>query len=420
MARIVKVKINHVGVKWEQVTLGDVCEIIAGQSPKSSNYNDSRDGLPFYQGKKEFTDKYLGTPTKWTTQVTSEAIARDILMSVRAPVGPINFATKRICIGRGLVAIRTGEQIDREFLFYLLLSMQGEIKGSEGAVFASINKNQIQCISFSKPPLAEQKRIVATLDEAFAAIETATANTAKNLTNARELFESQLERAFTVDAVSEGWTVRSLGEVCLIQPPKREAKARLKLDDKVSFVPMKSLGIRQKDFDSTRTKLLSEVYGSYTCFVERDVLLAKITPCFQNGKLGIAHNLKNGIGFGSSEFFVFRCLNQLIPEYLFYFLSQQSFTDAGVTRMSGAVGQQRVPPKFVHNYSIPVPPFPEQKHIVEMLDKLSAEKQSLVSVYEAKIKALNELKQSLLHKAFTGELTADTKAADRTLSEAGI
>ena len=81
---------------WEQATLGIVCEVIAGQSPKGSNYNNSGDGLPFYQGKKEFGDRYLGAPTKWTTQITREATAGDVLMSVRAPVGPINFSTERI------------------------------------------------------------------------------------------------------------------------------------------------------------------------------------------------------------------------------------------------------------------------------------------------------------------------------------
>ncbi|WP_423910597.1 restriction endonuclease subunit S [Candidatus Spongiihabitans sp.] len=306
---------------WEQATLGIVCEVIAGQSPKGSNYNNSGDGLPFYQGKKEFGDRYLGAPTKWTTQITREATAGDVLMSVRAPVGPINFSTERICIGRGLASIRAKEQIHRDFLFYLLLSMQEQITGSEGAVFASINKKQIESIRFRKPTIPEQERIVAILDEAFAAIATATANTKKNLANTRELFASQLEQAFTGDVVNARWAHKPIAEACLFRPPKLEAKMKLNIDDEVSFVSMKSLGIRQKIFDSTQAKPLGNVYGAYTYFADRDVLLAKITPCFQNGKLGIASGLKNGIGFGSSEFFVFRCPHQISPEFLFYFLS---------------------------------------------------------------------------------------------------
>ncbi|WP_423910599.1 restriction endonuclease subunit S [Candidatus Spongiihabitans sp.] len=87
--------------------------------------------------------------------------------------------------------------------------------------------------------------------------------------------------------------------------------------------------------------------------------------------------------------------------------------------MAGAVGHQRVPLEFIQSYPIPIPPISEQKRIVAVLDKLSAEKQSLVGIYEKKISVLAELKQSLLHKAFTGELTAHPNAADRTFSEAG-
>ena len=111
-------------------------------------------------------------------------------MSVRASVRPINFAIERICIDRGLATIRAGEQIEQDFLFYLLLSMQDQINESERAVFASINKNQIQCISFRKLPLAEQKRIMAVLDEAFAAIATATTNTETKMRALAELKQS--------------------------------------------------------------------------------------------------------------------------------------------------------------------------------------------------------------------------------------
>ncbi len=110
--------------------------MIAGQSPEGRFYNELRQGLPFYQGKKDFGERALKPPTTWTSQTTKEALPGDILMSVRAPVGPINFATERICIGRGLAAIRCREELDRDFLFYQLLSKQDEIAGTEGAVFA--------------------------------------------------------------------------------------------------------------------------------------------------------------------------------------------------------------------------------------------------------------------------------------------
>lgn len=149
---------------WDLVPIGEVCTVIAGQSPEGKYYNNTGNGLPFYQGKKEFSNKYLGPPTTWTTSVTKEAIEGDILMSVRAPVGPVNIATQKICIGRGLAAIRAGEKIDRDFLFNFFIKHESEITGNTGAVFNSINKSQIEAIKIPLPPLSEQRKIVEKLN----------------------------------------------------------------------------------------------------------------------------------------------------------------------------------------------------------------------------------------------------------------
>jgi type I restriction enzyme, S subunit len=175
----------------------------------------------------------------------------------------------------------------------------------------------------------------------------------------------------TVDSgqLPVGWEIKKLGEVCQIKPPKEEAKQRLSDTDIVSFVPMSDLGIQTKTFSLNENKPLSEVVGSYTYFAENDVLLAKITPCFENGKLGIARNLTNGVGFGSSEYIVFRSKGQIEVEYLFYFLSQNSFRKSGASVMTGAVGHKRVPKDFIENYPILLPSLHEQKRIVAILDE---------------------------------------------------
>ena len=115
-----------------------------------------------------------------------------------------------------------------------------------------------------------------------------------------------------------------LADCCIIKPPKSEAKKLIANDDLVSFVPMSNLGIDTPDLLLDADKKLSDVSGSYTYFKDNDVLLAKITPCFENGKLGVAKGLTNGIGFGSSEFIVFRSKGNVVPKYLYYFLLQQS------------------------------------------------------------------------------------------------
>jgi len=126
-----------------------------------------------------------------------------------------------------------------------------------------------------------------------------------------------------------GWETRKLSDVCRIKPPKKEARQSFGEEDLVSFVPMTDLGVRKKEIHSSCDKPLREVAGSYTYFADGDVLLAKITPCFENGKLGIANQMTNGIGFGSSELIVFRPSELLDAHYLFYFLSQDSFRNAG-------------------------------------------------------------------------------------------
>ena len=172
--------------------------------------------------------------------------------------------------------------------------------------------------------------------------------------------------------MSAVWQTKTLAEVCEIKPPKAEARARLKENDPVSFVPMEDLGIGQKFLEPKAERKLSQVAGSYTYFAEGDVLLAKITPCFENGKLGVARDLTNGIGFGSSEYFVFRPNKSLSSEYLYYFLSQDSFRAEGEKTMSGAVGHKRVSKEFIERCQLPFPPLAEQRRIVAILDEALA------------------------------------------------
>ena len=147
------------------VALGDVAEIISGQSPPGKSYNGAGVGTPFYQGKTEFGDMFIGEPVKWTTDPRRFAEQNDILMSVRAPVGPVNIAMQRICIGRGLAAIKPrGDRLHTAYAFYILRAMESEITGSAGAAFASINKGDIEKIQIPLPHLDVQQEIVAEIE----------------------------------------------------------------------------------------------------------------------------------------------------------------------------------------------------------------------------------------------------------------
>ncbi|MEC7784451.1 MAG: restriction endonuclease subunit S [Bacteroidota bacterium] len=201
--------------------------------------------------------------------------------------------------------------------------------------------------------------------------------------------------------MKKGWKLKPLAKVCQIRPPKKEARELLTGEDLVSFVPMDSLGIDEKYFKAEKTKALSKVSSSYTYFKEGDVLLAKITPCFENGKLGIAKDLINQIGFGSSEYIVYRAFKELNNEYLYYFLNQESFRIEGASKMTGAVGHKRIPKDFYENYKIPIPPLPEQKQIVSILDKAFAAIDKAKTNIEKNIQNAEELFQSKLNQIFS-------------------
>jgi type I restriction enzyme S subunit len=169
--------------------------------------------------------------------------------------------------------------------------------------------------------------------------------------------------------VTADWSRRTLAHVCQIRPPKSEARTRCGLDTPVSFVPMEDLGVGSKFVAASRVRPLSSVAGSYVYFADGDVLLPKISPCFENGKLGIARNLVNGVGFGSSEFIVLRPDMTVDAEWLYYFLSRAEMREEGSRITYGTVGQRRLPREFIADYLIPVPPISEQKRIVRILDE---------------------------------------------------
>ncbi|MBW6504406.1 restriction endonuclease subunit S [bacterium] len=386
---------------WETKTVGDVAEVIAGQSPEGSFYNTSGDGLPFYQGKKEFGDKVLGAPTTWTSQITKVALEGDVLMSVRAPVGPVNFATQKSCIGRGLAAIRSGKDLDRNFLFYLLQSKQEEISGTEGAVFASINKREIQQIEIPLPMLPEQQRIVGILDEAFEGLATAKANAEKNLQNARALFESHLQSVFTQRG--KGWVEKPLGSIANFRNGinyTKDSKGEcikivgVRNFQKNYFAPLDDLdtvtidgelsgldSLKQDDILSVRSNGNIELIG-------RCILVGEVEEKVSHSGFTIRIRLSNG---------------EVLPKYLCHFMkssrARKRLTEGGTGTNIKSLNQG-----MLSALGIPFPPIATQKVLVEKLEILSEETQRLESLYQRKLAALEALKKSLLHQAFGGQL----------------
>lgn len=371
--------------------------MIAGQSPEGRFYNKTGNGLPFYQGKKEFTEKFIGDPTTWTTDITKEARAGDILMSVRAPVGPINFATEKICIGRGLAAIRASKEIEKNFLFNFLQKFESEIVGNAGAVFNSINKTQIENINIPLPPLHEQQRIVAILDEAFAAIATAKENAEKNLQNARELFESYLQNVFANPG--DGWEEKTLDQVSITfgrgKSKHRPRNEKTLYGGKYPFI--QTGDIRNSNHYITE---YSQTYSEIGLAQRK--LWPKGTIC-----ITIAANIaETGIlGFDACfpDSVIGLVVNPKIAEMNFVEYLLQSFK-ARLQEKGKGSAQDNLNMGTFENELFPIPPLPEQRSIVAKLDALSAETQKLAAIYQQKLADLDELKKSILEKAFSGDL----------------
>ncbi|MDO8527897.1 MAG: restriction endonuclease subunit S [Deltaproteobacteria bacterium] len=393
---------------WQTEKLGDVCTVIAGQSPEGKFYNNEAKGLPFYQGKKEFTEKFIGQPTTWTTDVTKEAEAGDVLMSVRAPVGPVNFSTQKICIGRGLAAIRPSSGVSSEYLFQFLVYNESEIVGNEGAVFSSINKTQIENIKISLPPLPEQHRIVAVLDKAFEAIATAKANAEKNLQNARALFESHLRSVFSQRG--PGWVDRQLGDETLLEIIDGDRGVNYPngsdFQEEGYCLFMNTKNVRPDGFEFESKMFISE---------EKDRMLRKgklkrddvvLTTRGTIGNIGI---YSEDVPFDNirinSGMLIFRPNKRvLLPSFLFEMFRSKIVKDQIRKQTTGAA-QPQLPIKTLVNFTIPVPVnLEEQAALVKKLRAFEPETQRLSSLYQQKLAALDELKKSILHQAFSGEL----------------
>lgn len=156
-------ELGRIPEEWEVVRLGRVSEVIMGQSPPSSSYNENGEGLPFFQGKADFGNWYPKV-TKYTNEPKKVAEEGDILFTVRAPVGEMNFCNQKCCIGRGISAIRNKDRIDRFYLYYLLTYFRLKLENlSQGSIFDAINSKELKNFLLALPTIEEQRDIVSVL-----------------------------------------------------------------------------------------------------------------------------------------------------------------------------------------------------------------------------------------------------------------
>lgn len=389
--------------EWEWTRLGrkNIAEIIMGQSPQSKFYNKRKVGLPFYQGKADFGE-YFPTPRFWCSKPNKIALKGDILISVRAPVGPVNMCQEKSCIGRGLAALRSRDNVlVNSFLFYYLKRIEKSWVG-KGSTFKAIGKKDLENLLVPLPPLCEQKLIVSKVDKLLSRIDEVKRIRKKSRGETEKILQAALHHVFS-RAEEEEWPLKRFDEFCKINPSKSETK-KLSDDLEVTFVPMRAVSEITGRIQDAETRILGKVKKGYTYFKEEDVLFAKITPCMENGKSAVARNLRNKIGFGSTEFHVIRPLKDAIPEWVYYFVRQESFRETAARNMTGTVGHQRVPKSFLEETIIPLPSLEKQKELVSYFNNLKEKSQILRQRHNETDIILGRITPAILDKAFKGKL----------------
>ncbi|UQX45541.1 restriction endonuclease subunit S [Bacillus velezensis] len=429
---------------WVYFKFTSIFDVQGGtQPPKSQFVDEEREGYVRLVQIRDFSsDKYKTYIPN--TQKLRKMKEEDILIArYGASIGRIltglsgayNVALAKVVYPKG--------KVDKKFLFWLLKSehFQIPLMGISRSAQSGFNKNDLSYFKMPLPPLNEQKRIAEKVERLLSKIEEAK----QLIEEAKKTFE--LRRAAILDKAFRGeltrkwreehpdienaevlydkiislikpkkfeiieeqseyipckWKWVRLGEVVQVNPPKKKLN-EVSEEQKCTFIPMPAVSDKTGKIEEPEEREYRKVKKGYTFFLENDVLFAKITPCMENGKSAIARQLKNGFGYGSTEFHVLRTSEYVNEQYIHYLVRSQRFRAKAKREMTGAVGQQRVPKEFLLNYPFPLPPKKEQDAIVNILDDIFAKDNC--SKFNLQLESeLDILKQCILSKAFRGEL----------------
>lgn len=415
---------------WCWVKLGTVCKFENGYAFKSKDFSEN-DGIPVVRISNIVDSGISLEDCVCTTEknIDEKYIIKngDLLIAMSgATTGKngIYYSDKIAYLNQRVGNIKV---IDKNLLlfqfrnFYIANVEQEILNSAYGGAQPNISSNKICNMNFPLPPLPEQQRIVDRIESLFAKLDEAK----QKAQDALDSFETRkaaiLHKAFTGVLTAqwrkengvgmESWNETILKDVCKVNPKKIDING-LPDDLEVSFFPMASLSEIYGEITEPQTRLLKDVKNGFTNFSEGDVVFAKITPCMENGKSAIIGKLVNGLGYGTTEFYVLRCNENLYNRYLYHMVRDTSFRNKAKAVMSGAVGQQRVPKSFMENYPLDLPSVPEQIEIVRILDDLLAKEQQAKEAAEAVLEQIDLIKKSILARAFRGELGTNNLAEE--------
>ena len=419
---------------WCWTNWGECGEFVAGSGFKNEYQGFTNYDIPFYKVSSLKTANETGYLCDNTNTV--DETVRKKLKAALIPANSLLFAKIGEAIRLNRRAINTVPCcVDNNMMAFIPIICQLKYafywsKGidlydfTNATTVPAIRKTDLEKISFPLAPLAEQQRIVDRIESLFTKLDEAKEKAQAVVDSFETRKAAILHKAFTGELTAkwreehdvgmESWEQCSLSDVCTVNPKKADTKD-LPDELEVSFFPMSALSEIYGEITDPQTRLLKEVRSGFTNFSEGDVVFAKITPCMENGKSAVVGKLVNDIGYGTTEFFVLRCSDRLYNRFLYHLVRDKLFRDKAKAVMAGAVGQQRVPKRYLETYKLNLPKFNEQREIVRILDGSFAKEQQTKEAAEAVLDQIELMKKSILARAFRGELGTNDPNEERAV-----
>lgn len=380
---------------WKRRRLSDICDVILGQSPPSSTYRKSPEGLPFFQGKADF-GKVSPVPTTWCVEPKKIAKRGDILISVRAPVGPTNIAESRCCIGRGLAALRCRSSSHRDFLIAFLKLYESELsKMGSGSTFNGITGKQIRNLSIPLPHMAEQRRIVSILNKQVSIIEKARTAAERRVTAAGNLRAAFMRNAFDSEN-SKKWPERAIGEICKISA--KQVNPELDKYKDLPYVNGENIASGKGHILFLKSAGDLRMRSGKYLFAPGDVLYSKLRPYLRKV------TTVDFRGLCSADMYPLTPVQCLVhQDYLKYILLSKPFSEYAESE-----SQRTRMPKLnraqLLRWKQRIPSLEEQVRIMEQLNEQMEHSGIIEDMAQASLDDIELLPGSVLRLAFSGEL----------------
>jgi type I restriction enzyme S subunit len=393
---------------WRLTTVDEVCEIRSGGTPRKSNPEFWGGNIPWATAKDLKVERIESTQLNITAEAVGDSSAKlapvgSVLMLVRG-MGLANGlqmseVIKEMAFNQDVRALIPSDELLPRYLF-LALRNHGvkSLISSAAHGTLKIDSDRLQNLPIPLPPLSEQRRIVSVLDAAFAGLATATAHTQKNLQNARELFDTHLNDVF--ERKESEWTKTTLGKISKFQGGSQPPKSTFISTPKAGYVRL----LQIRDFTSDkRAVYIPEAKKNRLC-ESSDIMLARY-----GASVGQIHRGKEG-AYNVALIKTIPDTKIINLDYFYHYLKSPKFQSA-LTSVADRSAQAGFSKKDIAPFQIHLPPMQKQIETVESLNELQGKTEILGQAFARKLAALSELKQSLLHRAFRGELSAETLAA---------